>query len=69
MWVATPLGLSCLHGQGFPWFTREKDSLPFNFINRISIDANGNLLVLGVLTEEKGIFVFDSMSHALIKDS
>lgn len=62
LWVGTHYGLNSYDGYGFKFYTKERDGLPFNDINKILEDDTGNLMLMGITTA-KDVASFNPVTH------
>lgn len=64
LWIGTQYGLNSYDGYSFKFYTREKDSLPFNDVFRIEEDADGSLLLFGA-PGLKQVVAFNPITHSV----
>ncbi len=63
IWLCTKNGLNCFDGYGFKSYSKEKDSLPFRHLCRVTEDATGDLWVLGSANiDTNNLFIFNPLS-------
>jgi two-component sensor histidine kinase len=63
IWLATKYGLNRYDGYSFRWFTKEKDGLPFNDIQKVVEDGNKNLWLL---SSKETIALFNPLKDEVI---